>query len=68
MISETGQNALPNVLVEFKPEVEPVQTLLLHTEEQTVKETVLPLGNVTHKLARVSRYYLVCLKVFRICY
>ena len=50
---ETGQNALLNVEEELRQELEPVQTLLLHTEELTVLETVVKLETVTHILARV---------------
>ena len=53
MTLETGQNVLLNVKEEIKQELEPVQTLLLHTEELTALETVLKLETVTHILARV---------------
>ena len=53
MTLETGQNVLLNVEEELRQELEPVQTLLLHTEELTVKETVVKLEIVTHILARV---------------
>ena len=53
MTLETGQNVLLNVKEELKQELEPVQTLLLHTEEMTVLETVVKLETVTHILARV---------------
>ena len=53
MTLETGQNVLLNVKEELKQELEPVQTLLLITEELTVKETALKLETVTHILARV---------------
>ena len=46
-ILETGQNVLLNVEEELRPEAEPVQTLLLHTEELTVWETVLKPENAT---------------------
>ena len=36
MILETGQNVLLNVEEELKQDLEPAQTLLLHTEELTV--------------------------------
>ena len=49
----TGQNVLLNVEEELKQEIEPVQTLLLHTEELTVKETALKSEIVTHRLVRV---------------
>ena len=50
---EPGQNVLLNVKEELKQELEPVQTLLLHTEELTALETVVKLETVTHILARV---------------
>ena len=53
LTSETGQNVLLNVVEEFRQELEPVQILLLHTEELTVKETVVKPENATHILARV---------------
>ena len=51
--SVTGQSVLLNVEEEFRQEIEPVQTLLLQTEEMTVKETALKQENVTHRAARV---------------
>ena len=36
MTLEAGQDVLQHVMVELKPEVELVQTLLLQTEELTV--------------------------------
>ena len=53
MILETGQNVLLNVEVELRQELEPAQTLLLQTEELTVKETLLKQENVTVKNAKV---------------
>ena len=53
MTSETGQNVLLNVMEELRPEVELVQTLLLQTEELTVKETVLNPENATRKHVQV---------------
>ena len=50
---EIGPNVLLNVEEELRQELEPAQTLLLHTEELTVKETALKLENVTHKHAQV---------------
>ena len=38
MTMETGQHVLLNVEEELRPEVELVQTLLLHTEELTVQD------------------------------
>ena len=49
MTLEIGQNVLLNVEEELRPEAEPVQTLLLHTEELTVKETVQKPENATIK-------------------
>ena len=37
----SGQNVLLNVEEELRPELEPVQTLLLQTEELTVLEKTL---------------------------
>ena len=53
-ILKTGQDV--RLIVEEEPrlEQEPAQTLLLHTEELTVKETVAKPETVTHILARVS--------------
>ena len=53
MVLETGQNVLLNVEEELRKELEPAQTLLLQTEELTVKETVLKQENVTVKNAKV---------------
>ena len=53
MILETGQNVLLNVEEELRQELEPAQTLLLQTEELTVKETALKQENVTVKNAQV---------------
>ena len=53
MILETGQNVLLNVEEEPRPEAGPAQTLLLHTEELTVKETVLKPENATLKHVQV---------------
>ena len=50
----TGLNVLLNVEEELRQEIEPVQTLLLQTEEMTVKETALKQENVTHKAAQVG--------------
>ena len=50
----TGLSVLLNVEEEFRQEIEPVQTLLLQTEEMTVKETALKQENVTRKAARVG--------------
>ena len=51
---KTGQDV--RLIVEEEPrlEQEPAQTLLLHTEELTVKEKVVKPETVTHILARVS--------------
>ena len=49
----TGLNVLLNVEEEFRQEIEPVQTLLLQTEELTVKETALKQENATHRAAPV---------------
>ena len=49
----TGQSVLLNVEEELRQELEPVQTLLLQTEELTVKETALKQKNVTHRAVRV---------------
>ena len=54
MTLETGQNALPNVEEELRPEAEPAQTLLLQTEELTVLETALKPKIVTLKDVLVS--------------
>ena len=48
--SETGQNVQQNVEEELRPELEPVQTLLLQTEELTVLETALKLESVIHSV------------------
>ena len=53
LTSETGQNVLLNVVEELRQEIEPVQILLLQTEELTVLETVVKLETVTHTFARV---------------
>ena len=50
---ETGQNVLLNVEVELRPEAEPAQTLLLQTEELTVREIALRLNHVTLKGVQV---------------
>ena len=56
---ETGQNAPLNVEEELRQDLEPVQTLLLQTEELTVWETVLKPKIVTHKDVQVRfRKYL----------
>ena len=47
MTLETGQNVLLNVEEELRQELEPVQTLLLKTEELTVKERNLKPKNAT---------------------
>ena len=47
MTLETGQNVLLNVEVELRQELEPAQTLLLKTEELTVKERNLKPKNAT---------------------
>ena len=52
-ILETGQNVPLNVEEELRQELEPAQTLLLLTEDLTVKETVLKLKNVIVKNAKV---------------
>ena len=51
---ETGQNVLLNVGEELRQDLEPVQTLLLQTEELTVSETVLKPKIVTHKDVQVK--------------
>ena len=50
---KTGQDV--RLIVEEEPrlEQEPAQTLLLHTEELTVKETVVKPETVTHIIAQV---------------
>ena len=53
---ETGQNVLLNVMEELRQELGPAPTLLLHTEELTVKETVLKLENATLKAVQVHRH------------
>ena len=55
MILETGQSVLLIVEEELRQELEPAQTLLLQTEELTVKETVLKQENVTWTNAKVYR-------------
>ena len=52
-ILETGQNVLLNVEEELRQELEPAQTLLLQTEELTVKETALKPENATLKHVQV---------------
>ena len=47
VISEIGQNVLLNVEEEPRQELEPAQTLLLRTEELTVKERNLKEENAT---------------------
>ena len=47
MILETGQNVPLNAEEELRQELKPAQTLLLQTEELTVKEIVLKRGTVT---------------------
>ena len=54
MTLETGQNVQLDVEEELRQELEPAQTLLLQTEELTVKETVLKLENVTRTNVMVS--------------
>ena len=44
---ETGQNVLLNVEEELRQDLEPAQTLLLHTEELTVLEEILNHKNAT---------------------
>ena len=53
-ILKTGQDVRLIVEEELRLEQEPAQTLLLHTEELTVKETVAKTETVTHILAQVS--------------
>ena len=53
MTLETGQNVLLNVEEELRQELEPAQTLLQHTEELTVKETVLKQENAIFRNAQV---------------
>ena len=60
MILETGQNVLPNVEEELRQELEPAQTLFLHTEELTVKEIVLKQENVTRTNAKVRLPTFTC--------
>ena len=50
---ETGPNVPLNVEEELRPELEPVQTLLLQTEELTVSDQVVKVENVTLKDAQV---------------
>ena len=54
MILETGQNVRLDVEEVLKNELEPVQTLLLQTEELTVKDTVLKRWTVTLINVKVS--------------
>ena len=54
MTLETGQNVLLNVEEELRKELEPAQTLLLQTEELTVKDTVLKRWTVTLINVKVS--------------
>ena len=54
MILETGQNVPLNVEEELRQELKPAQTLLLQTEELTVKEIVLKRGTVTLINVKVS--------------
>ena len=58
-ILETGQNVQLDVEEELRQELEPAQTLLLQTEELTVKETVLKQENVTRTNAKVYSYWLL---------
>ena len=51
---DTGQDVRLIVEEELRPELEPAQTLLLHTEELTVMDTALKPEAVTHILAPVS--------------
>ena len=53
MTLETGLRVLLHVMAELKPEVELVQTLLLQTEEPTVKETALKPKTATRRTAQV---------------
>ena len=50
----TGHSVQLNVEEELRQKIGPVQTLLLQTEEMTVKETALKQENVTHRAARVG--------------
>ena len=54
MTLEIGPNALLNAEEELRPELEPVQTLLLQTEELNVLDLVVRAENVTLKDAQVT--------------
>ena len=51
---DTGQDVRLIVEEELRVELEPAQTLLLHTEELTAMDTALKPEAVTHILAPVS--------------
>ena len=51
---QNGQNVLLNVEEEHRPDLEPVPTRPLQTEELTVKEKVLKLENATSNYVKVK--------------